>query len=111
MLSGHMRTPRNHRSEFRVSPDHPALPGHFPGRPVVPGVLLLDGVIEAAERWLGIPVRVRGLRQAKFLASLLPGETAHLELELTNDSLDFVIERDQAIIAKGSLVVVPAVGP
>ena len=27
---------------FRVEADHPALEGHFPGRPIVPGVVLLD---------------------------------------------------------------------
>jgi 3-hydroxymyristoyl/3-hydroxydecanoyl-(acyl carrier protein) dehydratase len=109
MLSGHMRTPRDHRSEFRIAPDHPALPGHFPGHPVVPGVLLLDGVIEAATRWLGAPLRVRGLRQAKFIAPLLPGEVASIDLELAGDSLDFVIQRDGTTVAKGCLLVDPAV--
>lgn len=111
MLSGHMRMPREHRAEFRIAPDHPALPGHFPGRPVVPGVLLLDGVIEAASRWLGVPLRVRGLRQAKFVAALLPGEVARIELELAGDSLDFVIQRDDTIVAKGRLVLEPVAGP
>ena len=110
MLSDPMRMPRDHRSEFRIAPDHPAIPGHFPGRPVVPGVLLLDGVIEAANRWLGIPLRVRGLRQAKFIAPLLPGEVATLELALAGDSLDFAIQRDGTIVAKGCLLIDPAVG-
>ena len=34
----------------RVAADHPALPGHFPGRPIVPGVLLLDAVLQAMRR-------------------------------------------------------------
>lgn len=110
MLSGPMRMPRDHRSEFRIAPEHPALPGHFPGRPVVPGVLLLDGVIEAATRWLGIPIRVRRLRQAKFIAPLLPGEVARIELELAGDLLDFAIERDGTTVAKGCLLIDPAVG-
>jgi len=32
-----------------IAADHPALAGHFPGRPVVPGAVLLDMVICAAE--------------------------------------------------------------
>ena len=32
------------RRPIRIEADHPSLPGHFPGRPLVPGVMLLEQV-------------------------------------------------------------------
>lgn len=57
---------------MRITASHPALPGHFPGHPVVPGVVLLDAVIEALPRHAGGAVRVSGFPSVKFLAPLLP---------------------------------------
>ncbi|HMR32228.1 MAG TPA: hypothetical protein PKA13_15790 [Geminicoccaceae bacterium] len=60
---------------FRIAADHPCLAGHFPGRPIVPGVLVLDHALRAidAEIPLGWPLR---LGRVKFTAPLLPGEAA-----------------------------------
>ena len=58
---------------FAMAPDHPALPGHFPGRPVVPGVLLLDRVAAAARAEWGLGPLL-GLPRAKFAAPVLPGD-------------------------------------
>lgn len=71
---------------FVIPADHPSLPGHFPGRPLVPGVVLLERVIEAVEsdcRALAVapPQGSWRLPQVKFLQPLLPGETARIELE------------------------------
>jgi len=60
---------------FTVPAEHPCLPGHFPGRPVVPGVVLLDRVMEAA----GLAGAAR-LPAAKFLRPVLPGEEVAVEL-------------------------------
>jgi 3-hydroxymyristoyl/3-hydroxydecanoyl-(acyl carrier protein) dehydratase len=57
---------------MRIAASHPALPGHFPGHPVVPGVVLLDAVIAALPRHAGGAVRVTGFPAVKFLAPLLP---------------------------------------
>ena len=35
--------------QFVIAADHPSLPGHFPGQPVVPGVVVLERVLEAIE--------------------------------------------------------------
>lgn len=84
-----------------VPADHPTLPGHFPGSPVVPGVVLLDRVIGATETWLGADVRVLGLPQVKFLSPLLPDETARAVLELQNFTVRFRIEYGDRLIAQG----------
>ena len=57
---------------MRIAASHPALPGHFPGHPVVPGVVLLDAVVMALTRHVGGPVSVTGFPAIKFLAPLAP---------------------------------------
>ncbi len=62
-------------SSFVVAADHPSLAGHFPGRPIVPGVVLLEEAMALAPRTEGGPFR---LRSAKFVRSVLPGEEVHV---------------------------------
>ena len=90
-----------HRAALRIPGTHPALPGHFPGRPIVPGVVLLHCVLDEAERWLGRAVSVRTLPQAKFSAPLLPEQDAELELRLTGDELRFSVTRDAQVLTQG----------
>lgn len=68
------------QDEIRVPSDHPALDGHFPGNPVVPGAVLLDHVIDKAAGRLGRcpgPLEVLG---AKFARPVRPGEALRLRL-------------------------------
>lgn len=61
-------------SAFTINPDHPALPGHFPGNPVVPGVVVLEHLIAALGE--AHPGRTcTGVRRMKFLRLLRAGET------------------------------------
>ena len=87
---------------LRVPPSHPALPGHFPGRPIAPGVVLLDAVLRAAEAWLARPMSVAALVHAKFTAPLEPDQAAQLQLTLSGPELKFTITRDAAPIAQGA---------
>ncbi len=74
---------------FRIPPDHPCLPGHFPGRPIVPGVVLLD---EAFALILALlPDRaLASIAAVKFTVPVLPGQAVEVDYDLTEpDRLRF----------------------
>lgn len=57
---------------FTIAADHPSLPGHFPGRPVVPGVVLLDHAAALVAAATGRAVL--GYAAVRFLHPVLPDE-------------------------------------
>jgi 3-hydroxymyristoyl/3-hydroxydecanoyl-(acyl carrier protein) dehydratase len=74
---------------WSVAPDHPVFAGHFPGHPIVPGVMLLDHAISLAGSMLIPKPGAWQVGNAKFLSPVVPGE-----------SLDFkLVERDTGSIA------------
>lgn len=90
----------------RVPHAHPALPHHFPGDPIVPGVWLLSLVEEAARERFGAGLRLRGVPEARFRRVLRPGEPYRIELtRVAAGRLEFVVESARARIADGKLTV------
>jgi 3-hydroxymyristoyl/3-hydroxydecanoyl-(acyl carrier protein) dehydratase len=86
---------------FVVPHDHPSLPGHFPGRPVVPGVLLLDAVIAAARGAFGLGPAA-GLPRAKFAAPVLPGDQVEIALTLSAPGrVAFACRVRDSVVASG----------
>lgn len=78
---------------------HPALPGHFPGRPIVPGVVLLDLAQSAVEQATGC--RVTGIAMAKFLSPAGPEHALALRYEQTVAAVRFEIFCADRKIASG----------
>lgn len=66
---------------MRIATDHPSLAGHFPGHPVVPGVVLLDAVLAELGRRRGAALRVSALPNVKFLAPLAPGQDFEIDFD------------------------------
>ncbi len=65
---------------------HPAFAGHFPGRPIVPGVLLLDAAVHAVQQALaadGGAAATCQVNSAKFLSPVSPGEMLTLSWSAT----------------------------
>jgi len=91
--------PNVHTESLCIDAAHPALPGHFPQAPVVPGVLLLDRVAAAIEREWGLAVC--GFAQVKFRRPLLPQQAAQLTLA-RDGAVQFRISSDGELLASGS---------
>jgi 3-hydroxymyristoyl/3-hydroxydecanoyl-(acyl carrier protein) dehydratase len=88
-----------YRASFQIDPAHACLPGHFPGHPLVPGVLLLEQVAQALRAWRG--QRVARVAEAKFVAPLLPGEMAEVTLSDNGARMRFDIRRGDTVLARG----------
>jgi 3-hydroxymyristoyl/3-hydroxydecanoyl-(acyl carrier protein) dehydratase len=63
-------------ANFTIPSRHPSLAGHFPGRPIVPGVILLDQVLALIS---GAPTGCVRLESAKFMAPVLPEREVAVE--------------------------------
>jgi 3-hydroxymyristoyl/3-hydroxydecanoyl-(acyl carrier protein) dehydratase len=86
-----------------VSADHPSLPGHFPGRPVVPGAVILSEIVHAATAAFG-GARVAGLPSVKFTSPMLPAQVCDLVLtDKGGGSAAFELAHAGRRIASGQL--------
>jgi 3-hydroxymyristoyl/3-hydroxydecanoyl-(acyl carrier protein) dehydratase len=69
---------------FTVPPAHPSLPGHFPGRPLVPAVVLIDLATEAARQAFALGPLI-AITRGKFQAPVRPGEAVALRFTRRGD--------------------------
>ena len=95
--------PDIHQQPLRIPPSHPSLAGHFPGNPVVPGVVVLDHVLAAIDACCGpLPVPLR-LPQVKFMHSLMPERDAVIELQRSGRLVRFRVLDGDRLLASGEL--------
>src|SRR5512136_599811 len=75
-----------------VTYNEPFFPGHFPGRPIMPGVLIVEAMAQTAgmlvfqsvdEESRKKPVFFLGMDNVKFRRPVIPGDQLRLEIEMT----------------------------
>ena len=87
-----------------VPADHPAFAGHFPGNPIVPGVVLLDRAILFAEEMLGQPGLNWQVGNAKFFSPVLPEQALTFVLaRKPSRAISFTVRAAERDVASGSL--------
>jgi len=80
-------------TEWDVAPDSFFFTGHYPGNPILPGVIMNEFVFQSAAVYMsaesdegtkagGVPV-LTSIESARFKRMVKPGETLHAELTLT----------------------------
>jgi 3-hydroxyacyl-[acyl-carrier-protein] dehydratase len=83
--------------------EHPVFEGHFPGRPIVPGSMLIDLVLVAREGSAGD--RVTSVTSVKFHRPVAPGDTLVLHFTPTTPGagVRFTCLRDETLVCSGLL--------
>ena len=88
-----------------IRADHPSLPGHFAGAPVVPGVVILDEILAALTEWRE-DSHLTVIRAVKFLVPLKPEQPFTICLssgKKAKDEVDFRCRVEDRVIVEGRL--------
>ncbi|MCF8241168.1 MAG: bifunctional UDP-3-O-[3-hydroxymyristoyl] N-acetylglucosamine deacetylase/3-hydroxyacyl-ACP dehydratase [Melioribacteraceae bacterium] len=89
-----------------VTTNEPFFPGHFPGQPIMPGVLIIEAMAQTGGILLLNSfkdpseklVMFMGINNAKFRKPVVPGDQLILEAELVNKKRNIVVIKAQALV-------------
>lgn len=92
-------------AELDVDPELPLFKGHFPNHPVLPGVIVMEALAQAASFCVleargaeGAIGFLTGVDKAKFRHQVQPGDTLRLEAAITKSSSRMVVAEVAAYV-------------
>lgn len=87
-----MEAGKHIKAKFFASPDMDVFRGHFPGAPVLPGVLAVEAIAQTADilllsfdKYAGKLPYFIGIEGVKFKKKISPGDTIIMDVTLTKD--------------------------
>jgi len=89
--------------ERTFAPSEPFFAGHFPGNPVVPGVILIEGLAQtlawlALTRTVGGTVLLTGVDGCKIRRMVRPGETVTYRIDVQRIRRNMVIAAGEVYV-------------
>ena len=88
-----------------IDPAHPSLTGHFPGNPIVPGVVLLGEILELIGQSLNETLTLSKVPNVKFHSPLRPNELVQLRFDrLPDQVITFSCQVGSRRIASGQFI-------
>lgn len=77
----------SHHAEFdlRIDGGLDCFRGHFPGEPILPGVVQIGWVVGLAAELFQVPDSVHELKKIKFNRVIRPGDPLHLRIDVADD--------------------------
>jgi 3-hydroxyacyl-[acyl-carrier-protein] dehydratase len=69
-----------HTEVFDIAAEHPSFPGHFPGHPILPGVLVLERVMRVAARVTPGQASDWSVANVKFSSPVSPRDVITVQL-------------------------------
>ena len=77
---------------FKVEAGHRAFQGHFPGQPILPGLVQVDWALRLGAQTFGRMGRFKALEHLKFQATIGPEEPLELRLAWNPESGELAFE-------------------
>jgi 3-hydroxyacyl-[acyl-carrier-protein] dehydratase len=81
---------RTIRAECLVPTESPVFEGHFPGHPILPGVLMIEAMVLAVLRFQRMPFLAQ-VKEAKLRSFVVPGQAMETEARLLHDGSGYAV--------------------
>ncbi len=93
----------NISANISINPDHDVYQGHFPGQPVVPGVIQLQILREICEKEFNKTLNITGSSVIKYINMIIPDKNPKLTIDISIKEVDGAYKIDGKIVEEDTV--------